>query len=134
MSVHVHLAVRRALSPRLLSKLRRFLQEVVESQGCSGTFHVILIGNRRARKLNRLYLGRDKPADVLTFPLGEVVEVYVNVDWLGRTGNLSEALGFYALHGILHGCGHTHRGETDSREMEALEQRWMERWKAFLRV
>lgn len=132
MSVHIHLAVKRALSPRLLSKLRRFLQTVIQTLSCSKEFHIILIGDRRARHLNQTYLGHSYPADVLTFPLDETVEVYVNVDELARQKNISELLGFYALHGVLHGCGHTHRGEEDTRKMKTLEQRWMEQWKALV--
>ena len=132
MSVHVHSTVKSGPSPSVLNKLRRLLTRMQDTLGCPRTVRVILVGSRKARNLNRTFLGRDNPADVLTFPLGEVVEIYINADLLRRTGNFSEHLGYYAIHGLLHGCGFTHRGQKDAETMEKLEREWFQRWKASL--
>jgi len=132
MSVRVHVTVRSGPSPSVLNKLRTFLATLQNALGCHRVVHVILVGSRKARNLNRRFLGRDNPADVLTFPLGDTVEIYINVDFLRRTGNFSESLGFYAIHGLLHGCGFTHHGREDTATMETLEREWLRRWKASL--
>ncbi len=132
MSVHVHSTVRSGPSPSVLNKLRRLLARMQDALGCPQTVRVILVGSRKARNLNRRFLGRDHPADVLTFPLGEVVEIYINADFLRRTGNFSKFLGYFAIHGLLHACGFTHHGEQDAEAMEKMEQEWFQRWKASL--
>lgn len=132
MSVHVHRTVQGGPSPSVLNKLRRLLTALQNAIGCHRVVHVILVGSRKARRLNRKFLGRDHPADVLTFPLEDGVEIYINADFLRRTGNFSESLGYYAIHGLLHGCGFTHHGQEDAETMEALEREWFQRWKASL--
>lgn len=132
MSVTVHITTKSAPSPSVLNRLRRLLRNILEELSCGRTVRVILVGSRRARRLNRQFLGRDYVPDVLTFPLGEEVEIYINMDVLRKTRNVGEFLGYYAIHGLLHGCGFTHQGEKDAEEMERLEQRWMERWRSSL--
>ncbi len=132
MSVHVHVTVKSGPSPSVLNNLRRLLTRMQDALGCARTVRVILVGSRKAHHLNRRFLGRDDPADVLTFTLGEAVEIYINADLLRRSGNYSEHLGYYAIHGLLHGCGFTHHGHEDAKTMEKLEQEWFQRWKASL--
>lgn len=132
MSVRIYVATKSTPSPSVLNNLKTLLSEMLKDLSCTRRVRVILVGARRARDLNRRFLGRDYTPDVLTFPLGDEVEIYINLDFLRRTRNFREMLGFYAIHGLLHGCGFTHHGDRDSGEMEHLEQVWFARWKAFL--
>jgi probable rRNA maturation factor len=76
--------------------------------------------------LNARHRARDKPTDVLSFPVdgnGPVVgprELGDVVICAERTEDLDEAV----VHGVLHLCGYDH--ETDEGQMLALQDRVME--------
>jgi probable rRNA maturation factor len=84
-----------------------------------------LVGEERIRELNREHRGRDRPTDVLSFPLDGADEV-AGPRELGdvvicpeHTEDLTEA----AVHGVLHLCGYDH--ESDDGEMLELQDRVM---------
>jgi probable rRNA maturation factor len=91
-----------------------------------GHLSVVLVGEQRIRELNREHRGRDRPTDVLAFPLDGTAEV-AGPRELGdvvicpqHCEDVDEA----AVHGVLHLCGYDH--EVDSGEMLALQARVME--------
>jgi probable rRNA maturation factor len=84
-----------------------------------------LVDEERIRELNREHRGRDRPTDVLSFPLDGADEV-AGPRELGdvvicpeHTQDLTEA----AVHGVLHLCGYDH--ESDDGEMLELQDRVM---------
>jgi len=68
------------LSPKFLRKFRVLLNQIAESENADAEIDCILTTDRYVQKLNRKYLGKDKPTDVLSFPLGDVWEIYISVD------------------------------------------------------
>jgi probable rRNA maturation factor len=92
-----------------------------------GHLSLELVDAKRIRELNRAHRDRDRPTDVLSFPLdgtGEVAgprELGDVVICPEHTADLREA----AVHGVLHLCGYDH--ETDEGEMLALQARILER-------
>ena len=91
-----------------------------------GHLAIELVGEERIRELNREHRGKDKPTDVLSFPIDED-EPVAGPRELGdvvicpeHTQDLVEAV----VHGVLHLCGYDH--ETDDGEMLALQDRVME--------
>lgn len=86
-----------------------------------GHLSVELVDEGRIRKLNREHRGKDKPTDVLSFPIDgigdepgprELGDVLICPE---HTADLVEA----TVHGVLHLCGYDH--ETDSGEMLELQ-------------
>ena len=91
-----------------------------------GHLAIELVDAERIRELNREHRGRDRPTDVLSFPVDEdgpaagpreLGDVVICPE---HTRDLREAV----VHGVLHLCGYDH--ETDSGEMLALQDRVME--------
>ena len=81
------------------------------------------MGADEIRRLNGEHRGRDRPTDVLSFPVDgaaptagprELGDVVICPD-------LSEEVVEAAVHGVLHLCGYDH--EVDSGEMLALQDR-----------
>ncbi|MEZ5156307.1 MAG: rRNA maturation RNase YbeY [Solirubrobacterales bacterium] len=88
-----------------------------------GHLSVQLVGEERINELNREHRGRDRPTDVLSFPIDgagpsagprELGDVLICP---AHTEDLVEA----AVHGVLHLCGYDH--EADDGEMLALQAR-----------
>ena len=111
-------------------RLRRVLRKAALALEVGGEMALVLGGDRRIRRLNARYRGKDKPTDVLSFPgpggdlgLGDVVisveTAERNAHALGRT--LLQELDVLALHGFLHCLGYDH--ETDDGTMDRIEGR-----------
>jgi probable rRNA maturation factor len=92
-----------------------------------GHMAVAFVGPEEIRALNREHRGRDRPTDVLSFPVDgagpvqgprELGDVVICRE---HTEDVTEAV----VHGVLHLCGHDH--ETDGGEMLALQDRIMAR-------
>ncbi len=87
-----------------------------------GHLSVMLVDAERMRELNREHRGKDRPTDVLAFPIdgaGEVAgprELGDVVICAEHASDLDEA----TVHGVLHLCGYDH--EADAGEMLELQR------------
>ncbi|MDK9717976.1 MAG: rRNA maturation RNase YbeY [Trichlorobacter sp.] len=104
---------------------------------------ITIVGDRTIHRLNREYLGKDRPTNVISFSLQEgefgdltphaLGDVVISADTAAKeaqSGGWSgyERLIFLLLHGILHLTGYDHErsGEAEAVRMERKEQ---EIWK-----
>jgi len=123
------------LNRRSLEGFARTLRgEVAKGAG----FTCLIAGDTELRRLNRDFLGKDYPTDVLSFPLpcrdrqGAVLlgEIAISA---ARARRQAEAFGhslqdevcILMLHGLLHLLGMDH--ETDRGQMKRAEARWRQR-------
>jgi probable rRNA maturation factor len=67
------------------------------------------VDNEYIRVLNRRFLGRDRPTDVLSFPM-ETPEIYVSVEYVAQEDPARTLLELKrsVLHGVLHLLGYDH--------------------------
>lgn len=95
---------------------------------------VILVSDDYIRNLNKKFLGKDSPTNVLTFELGEENEVYVSVDTAKREfgdHQVLKGIAYYILHALLHLEGFCDSFDGEKTLMENLEQEiWksLEKW------
>ncbi|MFZ2950050.1 MAG: rRNA maturation RNase YbeY [Desulfuromonadaceae bacterium] len=116
-------------------------ERILSALGCpDGTeLSVSVVGDRSIRIINREYLAKDRPTNVISFSLqeGECVggdphalgDVIISADTAAREaeeGGMAffERLSFLLLHGILHLCGYDHErsGEAEAQKMQQKEQ------------
>lgn len=108
--------------------------------GCpSSELSVAIVGDRIIRTLNRDYLEKDRPTNVISFSMQEgefgavnpelLGDVVISADTTAREAEESgisfwERLVFLLMHGILHLTGYDHErsGEEEARRMDAKEQ------------
>lgn len=100
---------------------------------------MVVVDDAEIQVLNREYLGRDKPTNVISFPMQEgegaglnpllLGDVVISADTAARDAAeagipFEEELQFLLLHGILHLLGYDHeRGtEEEALQMEARER------------
>jgi probable rRNA maturation factor len=99
---------------------------------------VLLVSDRRIQQLNRQYLARNRPTDVLAFAQWEGGGEALHPDWLGDvvisaetaeeqaaqegTG-LNQELDLLLVHGILHLIGYEHTGASEEAAVMGRKQR-----------
>lgn len=114
---------------------------ILSALGCTDDteLSVSIVGDRSIRIINRDYLGRDKPTNVISFSLQEgdcsginphaLGDVIISANTAAREAEeggieFFDRLVFLLIHGILHLCGYDHErsGEAAAKEMEQKEQ------------
>ena len=131
-----------------LKALRGMAREMLRGLGChedNTELSLLLTDNEGIRALNRRYLDRDRPTDVLSFPmwdfnselrtpnseliLGDVVisieKARKQAEELGVT--MDEELSRLLVHGILHLFGFDHeKSSKEAQRMKKEEERLLE--------
>ena len=114
---------------------------ILNALGCpEGTeLSITIVGDRSIRDINRTYLAKDRPTNVISFSQQEgdcsgmapdmLGDVIISADTAVREaeeGGMAffERLSFLMLHGILHLCGYDHErsGEAEAQKMRRKEQ------------
>jgi probable rRNA maturation factor len=122
---------------RLKTVAKQLLREVDEA---GSAISITLVDDREIQTLNREHRGKDKPTDVLSFPLYEPGEaahsdgerllgdIVISVDTARRQAAdydapLQNEIYRLLIHGILHVLGHDHEEPAERKAMEAEERR-----------
>lgn len=115
-------------------------QTILSASGCpDAELSVVIVNDAQIRILNRDYLQKDRPTNVISFPMQEgdgaglhpglLGDVVISAETAARDAAeaglpFSDELHFLLLHGILHLLGYDHeRGtEAEAQVMEAKER------------
>lgn len=116
-------------------------ERILKGLGCpEGTeLSISIVGDRSIRRINREYLAKDRPTNVISFSQQEgecggmasdmLGDVIISADTSAREAEQGgmqpfERLCFLLLHGILHLCGYDHErsGEAEAARMEKKEE------------
>ena len=114
------------------SAMQRFARKAQKFARVRGEVAVLITSRRKVQALNRRFRRKDKPTDVLSFPLATGGDIAVCAEIARRNAArlghpLSDEIKILVLHGMLHLAGYDH--ETDSGEMAAVEARLRSRLK-----
>jgi len=111
--------------------LSRFTDRVRKAAGLKGLVDVLLTSNAEMKVLNRRFRGKDKPTDVLSFPVADddprqdfAGEIAISAEIAAQNARLlghspAEEVKILILHGMLHLKGYDHerdRGQMARRE------------------
>jgi probable rRNA maturation factor len=112
---------------------RKLLREVDEAKSA---ISISLVDDAEIQTLNREHRGKDKPTDVLSFPLDPSADVperllgdiVISIDTARRQAAdydapLQNELYRLLIHGVLHVLGHDHEDSEERQAMEAEERR-----------
>ena len=96
--------------------------------GSSYDLSLVFIGDTRSRTLNRTYRKKDKPTNVLSFPLDKNAgEILINLRQVERETskyglNVKNLTGYLLIHGLLHLKGLEHGSTMDRAEQRFCTQ------------
>ena len=120
--------------------LRKVAQTILSASGCpDAELSLVIVNDRQIRVINRDYLQRDKPTNVISFAMQEgegagispllLGDVVISAETAARDAaeagtTFAGELYFLLLHGILHLLGYDHeRGSAaEAERMEARER------------
>ena len=108
-------------------------EEVLEEMSGRGLFSLVLVSDRQIRALNRDWMGKDKPTDVLSFPLEmdpppseelpwEVGEIVISLQRAQQQAreyghSFNREMAFLFVHGMLHVLGFDHMTPKEEKDM-----------------
>jgi probable rRNA maturation factor len=108
----------------LVSKVRKNIVILIEKTlAAEGTIlknlNIIITNDNYLKALNRRFLKKDKPTNVISFHMEEVSEIYISYDRISDTNELY----YYIIHGLLHIIGYDHRtkGQTETMENKCFQ-------------
>lgn len=111
------------------SGLARFLNRARTAVGLAGEIDVLLTSDAELKRLNKLFRGKNKATDVLSFPAPDEAEgvagdLAISLETAARQAaehghTLRDEVRILLLHGVLHLAGEDH--ESDSGEMAGRE-------------
>lgn len=111
-----------------------FIGRVLKLLDCGpATVDVFFINDAEMRRINRMYGGKDKTTNVLSFnaqkdfprpgfnkKIRYLGEIYLNPSYIKKCGEKQEAM---LTHGLLHLLGFNHERENDKIRMHNLEKK-----------
>ncbi len=83
---------------------------------------LVFIGDKRSRKLNRTFRGKDKPTNILSFTLDKKTgEIFIAVSVAKRQAKsfgrkLDNFIAFLFIHGLMHLKGYDHSSTMEKAE------------------
>jgi probable rRNA maturation factor len=112
----------------LQARLKTAAQAARKAAKMKGEFTILLTSDKALRTLNRVFRGKDKPTNVLSFPSDGTYRGDIAIAY-GVTNKEAKEAGktfvdhaiHLALHGVLHLAGHDHERPKDAKVMEPLE-------------
>jgi probable rRNA maturation factor len=113
--------------------LRRILIHTMKEAGAAGTLSLAVVDEEEMTELNRRFLGREEPTDVLSFPMQDedesdmFGEIVVCADVAAREAQARKTpydteLALYALHGLLHLLGYDDGTPAQRKRMRRRER------------
>ena len=127
-------------------KIRSTVLKILKILDCANKeISLSFVDDEKIKKLNKQYLGKDKPTNVISFPLqeGEYSDINPNIigdivistetaqrDALRGNLTISQEIDFLIIHGILHLLGYNHENTT-RKERTKMHQKENDLFKAF---
>jgi probable rRNA maturation factor len=120
-------------------RIKEVVKEILKDLGYQKwEVSILLVDDQQIKKLNKEYLGRNRPTDVISFSQIEGECSHINTHLLGdvvisvetakrqaKENNiiLQDEITFLLIHGILHMLGYDHEGSVrKEREMRVKER------------
>lgn len=120
--------------------LKKTVLRVLRSYGNKeALIDITIVGNRKIKALNKKYMGKDVPTDVISFLLDKdeqgrkdrlVGDIYISSDMAAKNARrfktkLGKELFRYVIHGVLHLLGFDDETLKEKNRIEKLEEKFL---------
>jgi len=122
-------------------RIQKLITHILKSEelALETIINIVLTDNATIHELNKKFLGRDRPTDVISFnvhteylpsELQILGDVYISVEKANEQVEnfhvpLQDELQRLVTHGILHLIGHEHDNPEQQEKMEALTEKYL---------
>ncbi|MFH1826092.1 MAG: rRNA maturation RNase YbeY [bacterium] len=97
------------------------IRKILRREKRKGKINLVLINDREIKKLNATYRNKNKPTDVLAFPMNEegiIGDIAISTETARRNAakyrvTYPAEMKRLVVHGVLHLLGYKHGGEMD---------------------
>jgi probable rRNA maturation factor len=120
-----------------LGRVRRSLKRLLKELGCNDSeVSLLLVDDNQIREINKNYLQRDRPTNVISFAMTEgafgdvhpeiLGDIILSVETAARDAmacdiDFMDEVEFLLIHGLLHLLGYNHEN-VESREAEKMKK------------
>jgi probable rRNA maturation factor len=109
-------------SPVSAKKLEEIKNKIL---GKKYNISVVLTNNKESKKLNKKLRNKNKPANVLSFPLEENAgEIFLDLETKDEAIKFDMGYKKYLIYLFIHGCLHL-KGYDHGEEMSKLEEKYL---------
>jgi len=104
----------------------RLIKSILKKEKAEGKVNLVLVGDQEIHRLNKKFRKKDKPTDVLAFPMGEegiLGDIAISTETTKRNAtrygvSYRQELKRLVIHGVLHLVGYDHgRKMRDAEEI-----------------
>jgi probable rRNA maturation factor len=136
--MNIHIENRQKTVRLDLRRIRRVVHKLKKILNCPDQeISLLFVGNEQIRQINRQYLNRDHPTNVISFPLREGDYGDINPQILGDivisaelafqdagAGDLSlnDEIDFLVIHGLLHLLGFNHESGNENESIKMRDK------------
>jgi len=91
------------------------VKKVLKREGYElAILNIIITDSKSLKRLNKIFLKRNRSTSVISFNMGGVSEIYVSRE----KAKSDTELYFYIIHGLLHIVGYDHQNQRENTMME----------------
>ena len=115
-------------------------RKILDSQLASKKLVIVFVSSLKIRKLNKEFLNKDRPTDILSFfpveddSLGELALCIEKIKKQSKEHKLSfqEEMAYLLLHGLLHLLDYHHeKGGAEAKKMYQIQDEIFSKWQKF---
>lgn len=89
---------------------------------------LVFIGSKKSKTLNKKYRGKDKPANILSFPIDKTEgEIFIDLHEAKKTSKnfnrkYENFVAFLFIHGLFHLKGYSHGSKMEHEELKTRKR------------
>lgn len=93
----------------------QLVKKISKEEKCKlDVLNIIIADDNYLKKLNKMFLKKNRTTNVISFNMDKVSEIYVS----GEKAKNNRQLYYYIIHGLLHIIGYEHRNSKQNKLME----------------